>query len=52
MIKIYGKDLKGNPLRCMNTLVCMVSGLLGNSSVQLPEMASGVHKQIKTESRI
>jgi len=51
-MKIYGKDLKGNPLRRMNTLVYMVSGLLGNSSVRLPEMASGVHKQIKTESRI
>jgi len=51
-MKIYGKDLKGNPLRRMNTLICMVSGILGNSSVQLPEMASGVHKQVKTESKI
>lgn len=57
MMKIYGKDLKGNPLSGappgrMNTLICMVSGILGNSSVQLPEMASGVHKQVKTESKI
>ena len=52
MMKVYGKNLKGNPLRRMNTLVCMVSGVLGNSSVQLPEMASGVHKQVKTNSKI
>lgn len=51
-MKIYGKNLKGNPLRRMNTLICMVSGILGNSSVQLPEIASGVHKQVKTESKI
>jgi len=51
-MKVYGKNLKGNPLRRMNTLVCMVSGVLGNSSVQLPEMASGVHKQVKTNSKI
>ena len=36
----------------MNVLIYMVSGILGNSSVQLPEMASGVHKQVKTESKI
>lgn len=52
MMKIYGKGLKGNSLRRMNTLVYMVSGVLGNSSVRLPEMASSVHKQVKTESRI
>jgi len=51
-MKIYGEDLKGNALRRMNTLIYMVSGILSNSSVQLPEMSSGVHKQVKTESKI
>lgn len=51
MLKIYGKQLKGNPLRRMETLVCMVAGILASSSVQLPEMASGTHSHVKAESK-
>jgi hypothetical protein len=36
----------------MNTLICMVCGILGHNSVQLPEIASGVDKHVKSESKI
>ena len=36
----------------MNTLICMVCGILSNNSVQLPEIASGVNKHVKSESKI
>lgn len=36
----------------MNTLICMVCGILGNHSIQLPEIASGVDKPVKSESKI
>jgi hypothetical protein len=36
----------------MNTLICMISGILSNNSVQLPEKASGVEKHVKDESKI
>ena len=36
----------------MNTLICMICGILGNNSVQLPEMASGVDRHVKNESKI
>lgn len=52
MMKVYGKHLQGNPLRRINTLIYMVSGILSNASVQLPEMASGVHRSVKSESTI
>jgi hypothetical protein len=36
----------------MNTFICMVCGILSNNSVQLPEIASGVNKHVKSESKI
>jgi hypothetical protein len=36
----------------MNNLICMVCGILSNNSVQLPEIASGVNKHVKSESKI
>lgn len=36
----------------MNTLICMICGILSNNSVQLPEIASGVNKHVKSESKI
>lgn len=36
----------------MNTLICMICGILSNNSVQLPEIASGVDKHVKSESKI
>jgi hypothetical protein len=36
----------------MNTLICMVCGILSNNSVQLPEIASGVNKHVQSESKI
>ena len=36
----------------MNTLICLICGILSNNFVQLPEIASGVNKQVKSESKI
>lgn len=33
-------------------MICMISGILSSHSVQLPEIASGVDKQVQSESKI
>ena len=50
--QLYPAEPKGNLARHLETLVCMVSGIIASQSCQLPKVASQVPGEVHPDSRV